>query len=136
MINFKRLLEITYSLVDYSQNKRCHHFSFILTKGKIVSIGENVAKTHTKNLKNPSVSRINGMNYSNQKHTCSEFLAMTKLKNKTNILAKKCTMVNIRLGKNGQICNSRPCISCQSLLQYFDLRDIYYSTDLGTFEKF
>jgi hypothetical protein len=80
---FKRLEEISRSLVDYNSSKRCHHFSFILHKNKIISIGNNSKKTHPLNLKNRKTSLRTGEDFSDQKHICSEFSAINKLKNMT-----------------------------------------------------
>jgi hypothetical protein len=130
---FNRLEEISYSLIDWNDSLRCKHFSFILHKGRIVSIGVNQQKTHPTNLKNRKVSSITGKDYSDQKHTCSEFSAILKLKNLTNIDTKKCTLVNIRYNRNKKLDLAAPCMSCKNLLNYFQFKKVFWSDKNGVY---
>ena len=134
-IKFKRLEEIGESLIDYSSSKRCHHFSFILYKNRIVAIGSNNKKTHPTNLKNPKISTKTGENFSDQKFTCSEFSAILKLKRLTNIDSKKCTLVNIRYDRNKKLALAKPCMSCDNLLRYFLFKKIYSTNNKGEYEE-
>lgn len=133
MNKFKRLEEISRSLVDYNSSKRCHHFSFILHKNKIISIGNNSKKTHPLNLKNRKTSLRTGEDFSDQKHICSEFSAINKLKNMTNIDTKKCVLVNLRYNRNGEIALSKPCMSCDNLLKYFSFKKVIWTNNEGDY---
>lgn len=133
MKQFKRLEEIAQSLVGYNSDRRCRHFSFILYKGRLISIGTNNGKTHPFNLINRKVSRVTGEDYSDQKHTCSELNAILKLKRLTNIDTKKCTLINIRYDRNNNVALAKPCQSCQSLLQYHEFKQIIWSTNGGRY---
>lgn len=126
-MNKKRLKDLAFSLIDTDSKKRCHHFSFIIHKGRIVSIGQNNRKTHPINLKNRKYSLKTGKDFSDEKHTCSEFNAILKLKKLTNINSKKCSIVNIRIDRNNNIAFAKPCMSCDSLLRYFEFKNIYWS---------
>jgi len=132
--DFKRLEEIALSLIDSNKYKRCYHFSFILYKKKIVSIGMNASKTHPINLKNRKVSKRTGEDISEQKHTCSEFNAIQKLKRLTNIQTDKCTLVNLRYDRNWKIAVAKPCMSCENLLKYFSFKKIFWSTNECTYD--
>lgn len=46
-----------------------------------------------------------------------------------------CVLVNVRFLRDGTPSMSRPCSSCQYLLQYFGLREVYYTTNEGVLEK-
>ena len=133
---FKRYEDIAESLIDWSQDKRSRHFSFIVHKKRIISIGQNYAKTHPINLINRKVSVRTGEDFSDQKHICSEFNAITKLKNLTNIDTKKCSLVNLRYDRNKNLAYAKPCMSCKSLLTYFQFKNIVYSTNEGKYELY
>ena len=130
---FKRLEDIALSLIDWNEDIRCRHFSFILNKKRIIAIGINQQKTHPTNLKNRKISAITGLDYSDQKHTCSEFSAIVKLKNLTNIDTKKCIMINLRYNRNKQLSLARPCMSCTSLLKYHEFKKVIWSDNCGNF---
>ena len=130
---FKRLEEISKSLLDFNSDKRCQHFSFILYKNRVISIGNNSKKTHPTNLKNRKTSLRTGEDFSDQKHVCSEFSAIKKLKNLTNIDTKKCILVNIRYNRNGEIALSKPCMSCENLLKYFSFKRVIWTDNDGNY---
>ncbi len=132
---YRRLEEIAHSLVDWDNPRRCHHISFIMHKKRIVAIGANQQKTHPTNLKNRKVSKVTGEDYSEQKHTCSEFNAIIKLKKLTNIDTKKCVLVNVRYDRNKQLALAKPCMSCKSLLRYHSFKKVVWTTNDGTYEE-
>ncbi len=131
--HFKRLEDIAVSLIDWNDPIRCRHFSFILNKKRIVAIGFNQQKTHPTNLKNRKVSAITGEDFSDQKHICSEFSAIIKLKNLTNIDTKKCTLVNLRYDRNKQLALASPCMSCISLLKYHEFKKVIWTNNSGEY---
>jgi hypothetical protein len=133
MNEYKRLEDIALSLVDYENGRRCHHVSFILQKNKLVAIGINQCKTHPINLLNRKISKVTGLDYSDQKHICSEFNAILKLKRKTNIDTKKCTLINIRYDNNGKLALAKPCQSCQSLLRFFSFKKVIWTGNDGKY---
>lgn len=132
--NFRRLEEIAESLIDWEDGMRCHHISFIIYKKRIISIGANRSKTHPANLLNRKVSFITGKDFSDEKHTCSEFTCISKLKKKTNIDTKRCTLVNIRYDRNKRIALAKPCMSCRNLLKYFEFKKVIWTTNEGSYE--
>lgn len=132
-LSCKRLEDIALSLIDWNDPIRCRHFSFIINKKKIVAIGINQQKTHPTNLKNRKISSITGEDFSDQKHTCSEFSAIIKLKNLTNIDTKKCTLVNLRYDRNKNLALASPCMSCVSLLKYHEFKKIIWTNNDGEY---
>jgi len=133
---FKRLEDIALSLIDWNESKRCRHFSFVIYKKRIVAIGTNNQKTHPVNLLNRKTSLKTGEDFSDQKHTCSEFNAINKLKRLTNIDTKKCTLVNLRYDRNKKLAFARPCMSCTSLLSYFEFKDVRYTASDGKYQQY
>ena len=134
--NFKRLEQIAESLIDWEDPIRCRHFSFILHKKRIISIGTNIQKTHPLHLKNRKISTRTGEDFSEQKHTCSEFNAIIKLKRLTNIDTKKCTLINLRYDRNKKLALACPCMSCKSLLNYFQFKSIFYTNNSGMYQTY
>jgi hypothetical protein len=133
--NFTRLEDIAYSLFDLEKGKRSNHFSFVTYKNRIISIGQNKKKTHPTNLKNPKISRKTGENFSKEKHICAEFDAIKKLINTTNIPLKKCELMSIRIDRNNNISYSKPCDSCLNLLNFFDIKKVYYTDRIGEWKQ-
>lgn len=134
-IPIKRLEEIAWSLIDNSPDIRCRHFSFILYKGRLIATGINCTKTHPINLINRKISKVSGDDISDQKYTCSEFNAILKLKRLTNIDTKKCILVNIRYDRNNRVAMARPCMSCESLLNYHSFKQVIWSTNVGNYDS-
>jgi hypothetical protein len=132
-MNKQRLKDLAFSLMDSSSKKRCHHFSFIMHKGRIISIGQNNTKTHPINLINRKTSVKTGKDFSDEKHTCSEFNAILKLKKLTNINSKKCSMVNIRIDRNKNLAFAKPCMSCENLLKFFEFKNVIWTNKDGNF---
>jgi deoxycytidylate deaminase len=134
-LKYKRLEDVAKSLIDLDNPRRCHHSSFILYKNRIVAIGANLPKTHPTNLKNRKVSKVTGEDYSTQKHICSEFNAIQKLRKLTNIDTKKCSIINIRYDRNKKLALAKPCMSCENLLRYFEFKKVVWTTDQGTYQE-
>lgn len=123
---YKQAIEKAQNMIDKSDAKDFKHFSFIFYKQKLVSSGVNSCKkTH------PLAAKM-GHSYC---RVHAEINAITKFPHKINTL-KHCTLVNIRLNKNGVIRFSKPCKACQTLLKEFNIRKCYFSLQNGGFELF
>ena len=110
------------------------HLSFIVYKGRIISIGQNSKKTHPINLRNKKINK-DGIDISSFRGTCSELSALTQLIRMTNISANKCQLINIRVNKQNEIRMARPCNSCLGLLAFFRVKNVYFSNEKGEFER-
>lgn len=112
------------ALYDLPQGKH-KHFSFILRKKKILSIGWNLMnKTHPWAVK---------YNY-DFPYIHSELMAIRNFPYPLDEI-KKCSLVNIRLLKNKKLAISRPCVSCATVIVAFNIGEIFYSTDEESFEE-
>jgi hypothetical protein len=128
---------LTKALRETNAETRCQHFSFIFHKNKLITIGKNSKKSNPTNIKNPKINQ-EGKRIKN-KYTCSELHAFIKFKNMTNIPFGKVNLVVTRIDRNGRIRGSKPCTSCQNLLNFLNLKEIYYTVDSdkdSQFEKF
>lgn len=134
MINFSKIVDLGRAMYNPETHPlRCFHLSVILSKNRLVSAGINSPKTHSLNQRNPKFGH-DGQEI--MKGSCSEFIAINRLKRISNIDFNKCVMVNIRINKLGQLANSCPCISCKSLLAYFSFKSIYFSDSDGLFQQY
>ncbi len=131
----EKIKEIAFAFDKRDFVGRNCHFSFIIYKGRIIAFSNNTIKTTPVNLRNPRFSK-EGYNISGIRGSCSELNAIKQLKNLTNIPSKKCSLINIRVNQQNQIRNSRPCFSCENLLQVFSFKNVIFSNSEGQFEKY
>lgn len=111
-----KILRITYDLKHLTPD-RSKHFSFLVRKNNIISVGYNSFKTHPKSLKFKY--------YKN--HTHSELACILN----ANKIDKKCSLINIRIDKKDNILLSKPCEKCQDLLYHYGINDVIYSYEKG-----
>lgn len=115
----KKLIKLGLSLYDIPQHEY-KHFSFIVRKNKILSVGWNDKKT------NPLSSKFDYWNDS----THSELSAIKRYVYDLDIL-KYCTIYNLRFSRAKQLVLSKPCDSCQALIKYFRIGRVRFSTESG-----
>lgn len=116
----KRMLRICQDLYDLPDSNK--HFSFILDKNVIVSVGWNQShKTHPIAAK--FGHRFSGIH--------SELHAIKNFKYPIKELPHF-TFVNIRLMKNRTVGLSKPCKHCSKMLSFFEVGEVWYSN----FDKF
>ena len=119
------VVRLSRNLFDLTNGQHWRHYSFLIRKNAIHSIGWNQPwKTH------PLCKRFG------HKFSCihSEVHCVTKLDVPVNKLYKY-TMVNVRLDKNGLVRMSKPCGHCQDLLLAFNVGEVWYSTNNGDFAQ-
>lgn len=101
------------------------HFTFIIRRNNILSIGyNNMAKT------NPDAERAgywNGVIH-------SEFDAIRRFPLAPEKLAD-CELLNIRSNRRGCIMNSQPCAVCSTFILPFNFRNVYFSLTESEYGK-
>ena len=131
-MNFNKIIEISYALITkHSADLRCRHFSFILDRNRIISIGLNSLKTHPLNLKYNYVNKSN-QNLSNIVGTHSELSAVIRLGEED---CSGLTLINTRINRNNKLDFSAPCNGCMDMIKQLNFEKIYYSNFVGSFEK-
>jgi len=100
------------------------HFSFLVNRNKIFSIGWNRTKTHTLAQK---------MGYT-WEFVHSELDCIIKFPYKPEFLSDY-IMYNSRIDKNGNIRLAKPCKYCQNTLGVFGIK-VYYTNDDGGFDEY
>ena len=112
-----KAIQTSINLKHLPSNKN-KHFSFIVRKNKIESIGWNdYQKTHPLSYKYNYYSRA----------IHSELACLLNCSK----IDRKSYMINIRLGKNNKLLMSRPCDICESLLFHHGIFNVVYSTEEG-----
>ena len=129
MNKFQKSIELARALFNPTKHEpRCFVVSIGWVKSRIVGVGINSLKTHPANLRNPQFCRRTGARLSKDS-SCAELGLFLKIKNTTNIDFDKISIVNVRLTRDGKIGNSMPCISCNSLYQYLQPKNLFYTLD-------
>lgn len=111
-------MRVAHDLYDLPQGKS-RHFSFIIERNNILSVGWNSYKTH------PMAERM-GFPY----HTThSELHAILNFNLPISLLYKY-NFINLRLTQEGPAI-SKPCKFCQKMLGHFGVESVEYSTEKG-----
>jgi hypothetical protein len=128
----KKSLELAKALLPDHFECRTFHITALFERTRLICVGQNKPQTHAKNLWN------NRRNFDlGQKNTCSELDSCLRARKKfSNLDWKRITMVNVRLGRNGEVLMSKPCQSCESLIEYLKPGQIYYTTNEGNFTEY
>lgn len=123
-MKFTKLVKLSHQMLELPDSKS-KHFSFILMRNKILSVGYNLCfKSH------PLAQR-----YGHRFNSTHAELAVIKNFPYSPSLLSKCKLVNIRIKANGQLSMAKPCKNCAKLLKDFDLTDIWYTNWQGEFER-
>lgn len=119
---FEKCIKIAYKLIELpdAHNK---HFSFIVIRNKILSVGWNLSFT-THPIANKYGYRFSSIH--------SELKSLREFPYPPSVLSK-CVLINIRIMSDGTIGMSRPCVKCQKLLRDFGISKIYYTNRDGKF---
>ena len=123
--NFHRIVDIGYSLLDRDiTGGRTFHLSAILNKSRVISIGiNNYLKSHPRNKE---------FGYAPHARLHAEMAACLRL-GFTD--CSGLSIVNLRIDRNGNLCNSKFCLGCSNLIKFLNFKDAYYSTESG-FESY
>ena len=131
-MSFDKIIEVSYALINkHNADLRCRHFSFILDRTKIISIGLNSLKTHPLNLKYNYVNK-NKEKISNIVGTHSELSAVIKLGEED---CSGLTIVNTRINRNNKLDFSAPCNGCSDMIKQLNFKEVWYSNANGLFNK-
>jgi len=109
------------------KNKICFHFAFGYKKNKILAIGQN----------NPEKTSAKALRLSKRFNTDIKYPflhAETDLISRLwgkHYIDNNLKVVVIRLNKNGELRNSKPCRRCDKILQALDVTKIWWSVNDG-----
>lgn len=110
----------------YTSTLRAKHFSFIVKRNTIVSVGINsYDKTH------PMAKKL-GYRFANIHSELSAVLNFDGIP--SDLMG--CDLINVRMNRFGQIGMSKPCSKCQKLIRDFGFSKVYYTDWNGKFTQF
>jgi deoxycytidylate deaminase len=123
-IPFEKITEISYALLGRNPNPQFKHFSFILDRGRIISIGINLQKkTH------PIAKKYN--QFSSAIH--SELSAALKL---GDVDFSDYVLVNTRINRENKLASSYPCEGCaKMIMEQFNFEEVWATDNNGQFVR-
>jgi deoxycytidylate deaminase len=131
-MNFNKIIEVSYALINkHNADLRCRHFSFILDRNRIISIGMNSTKTHPLNLKYNYVNKDN-KSISDIVGTHAELNAVIRLGEED---CSRLTLINTRINRNNVLDYSAPCSGCSDMIKQLNFKNVYFSNVQGKFDK-
>lgn len=131
-INYVKLEEISRALEPIHRGlQRCFHTTFMIRKGKIVSIGWNSVKSHPINLKYNYTNR-QGKNIGGQVGTHSEISSALRYGQED---CSDITFINLRIDMNSKLNSACPCSGCSHFLSQVGFKCIMASNKDGQFER-
>ena len=104
--------------LSMAMQRQKKHTSIIIYKKKIVSIGQNIFKTHPKSIEL-------GYNYGEMHSALDAFRKIPY-----NLRGKKLILLNVRFNRFGELRNSKPCPVCSKWCSQI-FHKIYYTTNDG-----
>lgn len=105
------------------------HFSFVYERNKLIAVGQNIIHIpHAKAIK--FSNKFGFVEPHRNKYLHSEISALSKMYGRFHIDGRL-KLVNIRLNKDMQLCNSKPCPNCRVVLDAFGLNRVWYSNEKG-----
>ena len=117
-----KLITKSFNLIDLPDS-RFKHFSFLCRRNRIISIGWNSRKSHTK-------AELHGYFFESMH---SELHCILNAKNTIDNLSDL-TLYNVRINNWNEVCMSRPCVICQKLMFVFNISKCKYTNTKGIFE--
>lgn len=114
------LLDKCWELRHVPYGQRSKHFSFILYRNRIVSLGWNQKKTHP-------LAHKYGYEYP---YIHSELHSILNFNGSLADL-ESCELVNIRINRKGKALLSKPCKDCKRLLRSFVFKNVFYTDNEG-----
>jgi deoxycytidylate deaminase len=131
-MNFNKIIEVSYALINkHNADLRCRHFSFILDRNRIISIGMNSTKTHPLNLKYKYVNKDN-KSISDIVGTHAELNAVIRLGEED---CSRLTLINTRINRNNMLDYSAPCSGCSDMIKQLNFKNVYFSNAQSKFDK-
>jgi deoxycytidylate deaminase len=100
------------------------HIAFLVKRNKIIRIGWNRKRTHPEISKHPYHDGYVGT------HAELDVILKSGLDN-----LEDHSMIVLRIDRNGKLNNSKPCLGCRSVLNQFNVKNIFYSNSEGNIVK-
>jgi|APGre2960657505_1045072.scaffolds.fasta_scaffold30645_2 deoxycytidylate deaminase len=127
---FHKSVEIARALRSRYSTGRCFHITTAFDKNRLIAIGaNNYNKTHPR----AYLFRKKEAEADYKPSIHSELSAILKLGKED---CSDFSFFNVRIDKNGEINNSRPCSGCIGLMEQTGFKKLFYSTNTGSYKEF
>lgn len=120
-----RCVKISRKLIDLPDRRSNKHFSFLILKNRIISVGYNLSFT-THPIAHKYGYRFDTIH--------SELKCIRNFPLSPSYL-EKCTLINIRIMNDGSLGISKPCSKCHQLLRDFNISSVYFTDRNGLFSS-
>jgi len=121
----KRAIETAHALCPTNWSSvNNSHIAFLVKKNKIIKIGWNRKRTHPEISKHPYHDGYVGT------HAELDVILKSGLDN-----LEDHSIIVLRIDRNGKLNNSKPCVGCRSVLNQFNVKNIFYSNSEGNIVK-
>jgi len=118
-----RYFNLAENVAKLSDYPRIHIGSVIVKNKDVISVGQNMMKTH------PAQFKYNQyVTYDRLPHIHSEVNAISKARPD---LMRGATMYIFRRDRNGDIAMCRPCDACMQAIRDAGIKDVYYTNRNG-----
>ena len=119
-----KAIEIAHSFCPANREIRTSHIAFLIKSNIIEKIGVNKKRTHPETKNHPYHEGVVGIH--------AELDCLLKM-DKEDLSGYN--MLVIRVDNNGKLNMSKPCQGCQSLLEQFNIKEVWYSDFKGQIVK-
>ena len=116
----QKAINVAHYMCPINREMRCSHIAFLIQNNRICHVGWNRRRTHPIIQNHPY-------------HPGNVFLHAeidTILRSQKDDLYDY-KMLVLRVNRENQLCNSKPCPGCQSLMRQFNISEIWYSNSEG-----
>lgn len=121
----KRAVKTAHALCPINWgNVNNSHIAFLVKKNKIIKIGWNRKRTHPEISKHPYHDGYVGT------HAELDVILKSGLDD-----LEDHSIIVLRIDRNGKLNNSKPCSGCLSVLNQFNVKNIFYSNSEGNIVK-
>lgn len=127
-----KAIEIARALRVEKISGKSFHVSFLARKNRIVCMGWNDYNKHHPYHKFGHYKNYKGFtdNYRPSLHGELSCIIRMGLEDLSDF-----TFINCRINNNDEVAMSKCCLNCERILRQVGVKDFYYTTNEGTFEK-
>lgn len=133
MKKVEKFLSLARSLAEESSFRRFRLGSCIVKKGKIISVGFNLHKTHPLQRHYNTLLRTD-IEADAPHYIHAEMAALIKAKS-LNIDLKGAELYVYRIAADGEPSMARPCAACMKAIKVHGIKKVYYTTNDGIAEE-
>ena len=122
----QKTIDRAYKKWELVDGIRCYHYAAAFRGNKMIEFAKNNPITFdAKAYKLGQKFNIN--RYKKYPYNHAESFLVCKLLSKYDYIDSKIKIVVMRIGRNGKILLSKPCVNCQKILNAVGLEKVYWS---------